>query len=574
MPVTQVDASRQVKDASVTNDKLAGSIALSKLAEAVIQADGGQAFTADQPMGGFKITGLGTPTANGDAATKSYVDGVAQGLDPKGSVKALATTNITLSGTQTIDGVALSADDRVLLTGQNTVAENGLWVVSGGAWTRPTDFDSAGDVSEGAYVFVEEGTSYEGMGFVLTELAGTFGGGYTTQTWQQFTGAGQITAGDGLTKTGNTLAVNPGDGVEINSDAVRVKLDGATLTRSGSGLKVTDGTYAAATHSHASTDVTDFAEAVSDQVGTMVTGNTESGITVAYQDADNTLDFTVTDSPLLEGQNSAYHLDRANHTGDINGPLLIDEPSNAETAPTLTVQGNDGSVQEALMELKNDAGFSFLRFLNTDSWGPALEVIDGPGGTSSLEIFASSTSGAADGGYISVTAGGDVKLGQTGNQLGFLGAAPVEQQTADSVADLWTALKAYGLLDTASDAPTIPDTEAIQDIIGAMVSGNTETNITVTYDDTNGKLDFVASGGGSTRIVRETPSGAVNGSNTDYVLANDMVSGSEEVFLNGILQEPGAGNDYTIAENTNVWTITFLSAPVTGDRIRVSYVQA
>src|SRR5688500_7116538 len=150
MPVTQLDAARQVKDASVTNDKLAGSIALSKLAESVIQADGGQAFTADQAMGGFKLTGLGTPSAGTDAATKTYVDSIDQGLDPKGSAKALATTNITLSGTQTIDGVALSAADRVLLTAQTDPAENGLWVVAGGAWTRPTDYDSAGDISEGA----------------------------------------------------------------------------------------------------------------------------------------------------------------------------------------------------------------------------------------------------------------------------------------------------------------------------------------------------------------------------------------------------------------------------------------
>ena len=70
-------------------------------------------------------------------------------------------------------------------------------------------------------------------------------------------------------------------------------------------------------------------------------------------------------------------------------------------------------------------------------------------------------------------------------------------------------------------------------------------------------------------VVRETPSGLVNGSNVTYVLANTPVSGTEELYLNGIQQEPGAGNDYTIAAAT----ITFLAAPATGDKIRVSYLK-
>lgn len=70
-------------------------------------------------------------------------------------------------------------------------------------------------------------------------------------------------------------------------------------------------------------------------------------------------------------------------------------------------------------------------------------------------------------------------------------------------------------------------------------------------------------------VTRETPTGAVNGTNTSFVLANTPVTGSESVFLNGILQEPGVGNDYTIS----VATITYLTAPVTGDKVRVSYVK-
>lgn len=68
-------------------------------------------------------------------------------------------------------------------------------------------------------------------------------------------------------------------------------------------------------------------------------------------------------------------------------------------------------------------------------------------------------------------------------------------------------------------------------------------------------------------VVRETPTGLVNGSNTSYELANTPTAGTEEVYLNGLLQEPGAGNDYTISGDT----ITYLTAPLTGDRLRVSY---
>lgn len=70
-------------------------------------------------------------------------------------------------------------------------------------------------------------------------------------------------------------------------------------------------------------------------------------------------------------------------------------------------------------------------------------------------------------------------------------------------------------------------------------------------------------------VVRESPSGSVNGSNTTFTLAHTPISGTEQVFLNGILQEPGSGNDYTISGST----ITYLTAPGTGDRIRVTYLK-
>lgn len=165
------------------------------------------AAEADVSLGGNKITNLGTPTASTDAATKGYVDGVAQGLDVKGSVRAATTGNITLSGTQTVDGVVLSEGDRVLVKNQTPAeSDNGIYVVASGVWSRSEDADTGSDLTAGAFVFVEEGNDYADTGWVLsTDDPITVGA--TAQTWVQFSGAGTYTAGQGLTLSGSEFSV-------------------------------------------------------------------------------------------------------------------------------------------------------------------------------------------------------------------------------------------------------------------------------------------------------------------------------------------------------------------------------
>lgn len=181
-------------------------------------------------MGSSKITGLGTPTADADAATKAYVDSVAQGLDVKGSCRVATVANITLSGTQTIDGVAVVAGDRVLVKDQSTAANNGIYVVASGSWARATDADTWNELV-GAFTFVEEGTVNDNSGWVCTVAAGgTLG--VTAVTWEQFSGAGQITAGAGLYKSGNTLNVGTASSARIvvNTDDIDLATTGVTAS--------------------------------------------------------------------------------------------------------------------------------------------------------------------------------------------------------------------------------------------------------------------------------------------------------------------------------------------------------
>jgi len=161
--------------------------------------------TSSFSMGSQLLTNLADPVNDQDAATKVYVDNIAQGLDVKASVVAATSGNITLSGAQTIDGVSVVAGDRVLVKSQTAPAENGIYVASLTSWARAADANTWAELVS-AYTFVETGTTYADTGWVCTVNAGgTLG--TTPVTWSQFSGAGTYQAGTGLTLTGNTFSI-------------------------------------------------------------------------------------------------------------------------------------------------------------------------------------------------------------------------------------------------------------------------------------------------------------------------------------------------------------------------------
>jgi hypothetical protein len=207
-------------DRTITLPDATGTVAL---AENVLPLAGGT-MTGAIAMGTNKITGLGTPTDSTDAATKGYVDNAVVGIDWKASVRAATTSDITLSSDledgDIVDGVTLATGDRVLVKDQSTGSQNGIYVVkASGAPDRSTDADSGTEVTANFAVFVEEGTVNADSGFTLTNN-GAITIGTTALVFTQFTGLGQVTAGDGLTKTGNTLNVAAGTGISITGDAV------------------------------------------------------------------------------------------------------------------------------------------------------------------------------------------------------------------------------------------------------------------------------------------------------------------------------------------------------------------
>ena len=270
-----------IKTGGVSNGQLAGSIANAKLANDGITIGStdtslGDTITALAGMTEIAVDNLtlnantiSTTNSNGDMVlapngtgsvtvpsgytaragfgsdslvNKSYVDSVANGLDVKASVRVATTANLAgtydnsagtitagSNGAISVDGVTLVVNDRVLVKDQSTAAQNGFYKVttvgSGSAafvLTRTPDADAASELTAGAFTFTEEGSANADNGYVLS-TNGAITLGTTGITFEQFSGAGQISAGNGLTKTGNTIdVVGTADKITVSSNAITI----------------------------------------------------------------------------------------------------------------------------------------------------------------------------------------------------------------------------------------------------------------------------------------------------------------------------------------------------------------
>lgn len=174
-----------------------------------------------------RIQNLGDPSSAQDAVTLSYLQNFLNGVRWKDSVRAASTGNLTIASPgASIDGVALSSGDRVLVKNQTTGSENGIYIWNGAAspLTRAADADTGSELGDGTAVFVGEGTTQANTAWVQT-ANNPVTIGTTATVWAQF-GAGGAT-------------YSAGNGIDITSNTVSVKLDSSSgLSLSGSGLKL------------------------------------------------------------------------------------------------------------------------------------------------------------------------------------------------------------------------------------------------------------------------------------------------------------------------------------------------
>lgn len=223
--------------------------------------------TAAVSLNSQRITNLADPTSAQDAATKTYVDNLINGTDWKQSVRAATTANITLSGLQTIDGISLSANDRVLVKDQTTASANGLYTAQSGAWVRTTDADTSAEVTSGLAVMVTEGTTNGDTQWRLTTNdAITLG--TTSLVFAQIGAGSSYSQGTGITISGNTISIDT---------AVTARRFAATV---GDGTS----TSLTVTHSFGNSDVLTQVRQVSDNavVECDITNTSTNAVTLAF----------------------------------------------------------------------------------------------------------------------------------------------------------------------------------------------------------------------------------------------------------------------------------------------------
>lgn len=240
----QIRGNTQIMAGTIFDAQINASaaIATTKLADGAnfFKRDGSVTATGAFNMGNFKISSLADPSLTGDATNKGYVDSlVGNGLSVKTACLYTTTGDVTLSGLGTQAGgdwsSSMTIGDRVLVKNNTLPAQNGIYIAASGAWARAADFDTSVNVLPNSFVFVGRGATLADSGWVLaTDAPITVG--TTALNFNQFSNAGTITPGNGLSQVGNAFNVNLDDGLEFNSNAIRVKLADSTLSRSASGI--------------------------------------------------------------------------------------------------------------------------------------------------------------------------------------------------------------------------------------------------------------------------------------------------------------------------------------------------
>tara|TARA_Y100001937_G_scaffold120324_1_gene177378 strand:+ start:167 stop:1645 length:1479 start_codon:yes stop_codon:yes gene_type:complete len=297
--------------------------------------------TSSVSLNSQTITNVADPVNAQDAATKGFVEATSQGLDVKDSCVAATTGNITISTAlnngDTLDGVTLSTNDRVLVKDQSTATQNGIYIV-GSSPARANDLASGADAA-GMFTFVEQGTVNADNGFVCTSNKGSAVVGTNNLTFAQFSGAGQITPGNGLDKSGNTLSVDlkANGGLVIESSEIAVKLDASSITGT---LAIGDGGTGATSASNARSNLglvigTDI-EPHSNKLTELAT--------MAQATANSLADLSATEVQILDGATvTTAQLNRVDATSSIQTQLDNKQPLDAQLTELATMSSGTAS---------------------------------------------------------------------------------------------------------------------------------------------------------------------------------------------------------------------------------------
>ena len=526
----------------------------------------------DLSSGTFDFTSatitVATPSADGQAASKSYVDSVAAGLDLKDSCRVATTANITLSGTQTIDGVAVSADQRVLVKNQSTASENGIYLCKSGSWARSSDLGT-GDDAAGVFTFIEEGTANGDKGFVCTSNSGSAVVGTDDLSFSQFSDTGTITAGDGLQKVGSEISAN---------------LDGSTLAASASGLKVADLGIANAQISNSA------AIAVSKLAASTISGVTLGGNLASLSPATNggvlfssyngssavsNLQLDVSDLADAAVNVAADSIAIYDADADVTGKESIADLMSAVAGTALSAASGQLSVSGVgNAQIAADAAIAVSKL--------AASTISGVTLGSNL----ASLSPATNGGILFSSYNGSAAVNNLQLDVSDLadaavnvGADSIAIYDADadvtgkeSIADLATAMAGNGI--SASSGVFAAQNDG--STISVSASGIKVADNGITSTQINNAAVSVAKLSFQSRQDVFSP----NGSTLAFNLVNEVASAMDNfvmVFRNGLLQKkvsssPADESEYTVSTAGGTTTVTFGANLSSSDALEVRYL--